>query len=91
MERIVINEYVTTWVKHIVDVKNVKSPTEAINKVIKCYERGDNIYCDSDIDYLETEFIGDIESIPTEKNNGVATIEILNEKGNVVWDNGKVC
>lgn len=92
MEQVTIWEKITVWQKHVVDVENVNSHQEAVNKVIRCYECGKDFWYDDDIELLDSICEPDTEeSITVEENGGASTIEIEDHNGKVIWDNGKVC
>lgn len=84
-EYIIINEKVTTWIRRTIQVSNVNSTEEAINKVIQfCKE---NKYSE-DITVFDSEELPECEeAVSLEDNNGDPTIDIV-FNGDIVWDNG---
>lgn len=86
-ECIEINEKVITWVRRTLQVSNVNSAEEAINKVILSYESTDPYYNDEDIELLDSEEVRECEEpLFPEDNGGEATLEIA-YNGEVYWDN----
>lgn len=92
MEQVIVYEKVTTWLRHIVGVKNVNSRQEAIDKVINCYKLDGDPWNEDNMTVLDTEEQYDTEEfMSVEENGGASTIEVEGCDGYVVWNNGKVC
>lgn len=90
MECVIVCEKVTTWFKHVITVE-ADSQQEALNKVIECYKEGSDIFNEDDIGIINSENLSETEEAMTvEENGNSATVEILNSKGQVVWNNAEV-
>ena len=69
MEQVTVWEKSTIWQRHTVDVKNVNSHQEAVNKVIKCYELGKGLWYDDDIELFDSIYEPDTEEGMTVEEN----------------------
>lgn len=87
MEYIIVYEKVTTWLRHVVGVK-ADSQQEALTKIIDCYKEGDDIFSEDDMEIITSENMPETEeSMTVSENGGVATIEVVDRTGQVIWDN----
>lgn len=82
-----VNEKVTTWLEHTFQVA-ANSEDEAINKIIDCYKRGDDPFCEKEIYIVDSQEMVECETpISIKENDGFSTIEVLKNK-KVIWENG---
>lgn len=91
MENVIVYEKVTTWLKHTIQVDNVRSRQEAIDVVIDYYKGENEPPYEDDLYTVTTEELCECEETLTpEENGGHSTIEIT-DNNKVVWNNGTVC
>lgn len=91
MEYVTVYEKVTTWIKNTIQVDNVSSEKEAVNKVIECYKQNKDPIYEDDMDLFNSEEQSECQEYMTvEENNNHATVEVMcnNES---VWNNAKIC
>lgn len=83
-----LDEKVTTWVRHTIQVNDCKSYKEAVDKVVNSIKDNFGLYCSGkDMFSVGSEELYETEE-PVKENNGFPTIEILGKKaGQVVWNN----
>lgn len=87
---ITFDQKVTTWIRHLVQVRGVSTREEAIEKVKQSILR-DNIFTDPDIFPVDLHELVDCEEPMTvEENGGESTIEILGNKNQPIWNNAEV-
>ena len=82
------NEMATIWYQ---DVYLVEAETEEQAQKLfieACKEGDESEYDEVELDYSEPLF-ETWSPISLEDNEGYSTIEIINENGNLIWENGK--
>ena len=82
------NEMATIWYQ---DVYLVEAETEEQAQKLfieACKEGDESEYDEVELDYCEPLF-ETWSPISLEDNEGYSTIEIINENGNLIWENGK--
>ena len=82
------NEMATIWYQ---DVYLVEAETEEQAQKLfieACKEGDESEYNEVELDYSEPLF-ETWSPISLEDNEGYSTIEIINENGNLIWENGK--
>lgn len=90
MDYVTVYEKATIWVKHTIQVDNVISKEEAINKVIECYKQNGDPFNEKDMYVIDTIEQTETEEFMTvEENDGYATIEVM-DGNDIIWDNGKI-
>lgn len=83
-----VDEKVTVWNRHTLQVKNVATVQEAIDKVIHLYEKNQDMYDDPDVFPTDVEALWDTEEgLTPQENEGWATIEILDQQYDPIWNN----
>lgn len=84
---VTLDEKVTTWLRHLVQVRNVNNYEEAVEKVKDLIIK-DELFNHPDIFPVESQELSDCEVPMTiEENNGEATVEILDNKCETIWKN----
>lgn len=92
MERIIVYEKVTTWIKHIIGVEDPDDYGKVLNKVIECYANNKDPMYEEGINILDSEELSEtMEPLTVVENGGCATIEIEDRDSDIIWDNAKVC
>lgn len=86
---VILDEKVTTWVRHKIQVKHCACYNEAVEKVIQAINSNMGIYCaDTDVCPMDSEELCDTEEPMTvSENGGFDTLEILDKNYQVTWDN----